>query len=62
MSLATLPLALAGRLATRRHRRNTERGHRTDDTILRWPAQLRRTPVADELAPAVNGVNGEEER
>lgn len=61
MSLNLLPLAIAGRLTSRRHKRNTERGHRSDDTILRWPAQLRR-PVADELAPAANGVNGEEER
>ncbi|MDH6460149.1 hypothetical protein M2302_000300 [Micromonospora sp. A200] len=61
MSLDTLPLAIAGWSATRRHRRNTARGHRSDHTILRWPAQLRR-PIADELAPAVNGVNGEGER
>lgn len=61
MSLDTLGIAFAGWKATRRHRRNTERGMRHhDDAILRWPLHLRATPVAKELAtttPAVNGVN-----
>jgi hypothetical protein len=46
MSLETLPLAIAGWLVSRRHRRAVNRGTaRSDDAILRWPAQLRATPT-----------------
>lgn len=49
MSLDTLALRLAGRLASRRHRLRAERGtDRSDDAILRWPGLLRQP----ETAPA----------